>query len=152
MHGYHPVRHPVPNRCCRGLSMYEIGGPRATYFAHQMPFGCSASRSVPELPSRTWKAIIEKIFLVSIVLAFLFGPGMSVASSQDPPQQILRFVEGIDVAPVPMTANEAASQLNDPWGALVLRKVGIFPGSLDEVLTALDNLNQGDSGVPVQSS
>jgi hypothetical protein len=82
----------------------------------------------------------------------LFVPGISAVSAQVQPAQILRFVEGVDAAAVPMAANDAATQLNDPWGALVLRKVDVFPGSLDEVLAALDKLNQGGGGVPVQSS
>jgi hypothetical protein len=99
------------------------------------------------------KSFRDGIVLVFLVLAFgLFAPGTSAVWSQSQPPQILRFVEGVDAAPVSMAAGDAAAQLNDTWGALVLRKVGVFPGSLDEVLAALDNLNQGSGGVPVQSS
>jgi hypothetical protein len=51
-----------------------------------------------------------------------------------------------------MSLDEAAAQLNDPWGALVLRRAAVFPGGLDEVLAALDNLNQGGGPVLSQSS
>jgi hypothetical protein len=99
------------------------------------------------------KSFLYGIVLISLVLAFgFFVAGISAVSSQDQPPQILRFVEGVDTAPAPMATDEAAAQLNDPWGELVLRRVGVFPGSLDEVLAAIDNLNQGDGAVPVQSS
>jgi hypothetical protein len=64
----------------------------------------------------------------------------------------MRFVEGLDTAPVAMAASEASAQLNDPWGALVLRKNPRFPANIDEVLAALDDASQGGAGVPVQAS
>jgi hypothetical protein len=93
------------------------------------------------------EAVIEPCPLLGIV------PCMrTITSAGLHSPQILRFVEGIDGAAVPMATNEVAAQLNDPWGALVLRKVAVFPGSLDEALAALDNLNQANHVVPVQSS
>jgi hypothetical protein len=73
------------------------------------------------------------------------------ALAQDPPPQILRFVEGIDGAETPMSSSDVAAELNDPWGAMVLRK-GVFPANLDEVLAAIDQLNQGGDGLPRQFS
>jgi hypothetical protein len=90
---------------------------------------------------------------IFLILAFgLFFPGISTVYSQNQPPQILRFIEGVDAAPTPLEPDAAAAQLNDPWGALVLRRAAVFPGTLDEVLAALDNLNQGGGGVPLQSS
>jgi len=90
---------------------------------------------------------------VFLIVAFgLLVAGISAASSQDRPPQILRFIEGVDAAPMPLAQDAATAQLNDPWGALVLRRAAVFPGSLDEILAALDNPNQGAGGVPLQSS
>jgi hypothetical protein len=65
--------------------------------------------------------------------------------------QLNRFVEGVDAVERLMPADQAVAQLNDPWGALVLRK-GVFPNSVDEVLAAINGLSQGGPGLPAQSS
>jgi hypothetical protein len=83
---------------------------------------------------------------VTIVLATF-----SVGRSQDTPPQILRFVEGVDSTATAMPAGDIAAELNDPWGALVLRK-GVFPANIDEVLAAIKQLDQGGAGLPLQSS
>jgi hypothetical protein len=59
-----------------------------------------------------------------------------------PAPQILRFIEGVDSAPTPMSADDMAAQLNDPWGALVLRKQEKFPANLKEVLSVAPLPNQ----------
>src|ERR1700734_1084082 len=48
-----------------------------------------------------------------------------VVASPCPPVvagQIYRFIDGIDRCMIPMEAGDLAKELNDPWGALVLRK------------------------------
>src|SRR5712691_2120732 len=85
-----------------------------------------------------------------IPLALVFA-AHSTSRSQSPPPHIQRFVEGVDSAVTAMAASDIAAQLNDPWGALVLRK-GVFPASLDEALVAIDQASQGGAGLPLQSS
>jgi hypothetical protein len=63
---------------------------------------------------------------------------------------ILRFVEGIDPAAVPMAAAEVASELNDPWAVLVLRK-GTFPVDINATLAALEP-PAGQAGYSEQQS
>lgn len=52
-------------------------------------------------------------------------------------RQIHRFIVGLDKVPRPMTDEEVASELNDPFATRVLRQ-GVFPTTVHEVLTALD--------------
>ena len=96
--------------------------------------------------SAMYRNLILYLSIIAVVLAL-----HSETQSQGPAPQLNRFVEGIDAAEKSMPAAEAAAQLNDPWGAQVLRK-GIFPASIDEVLAAIDKLNQGNAGLPHQSS
>ncbi|WP_435019959.1 hypothetical protein TA3x_001568 [Tundrisphaera sp. TA3] len=55
--------------------------------------------------------------------------------------QIYRFIDGIDDCLVPMAAGDLAKELNDPWGALVLRKnaggAGPWPGSVADIVAAM---------------
>jgi hypothetical protein len=51
--------------------------------------------------------------------------------------QIHRFIDGIDPSPVVMTDEEVAHELNDPFATLLLR-MGTFPTTVHEVLSALD--------------
>ena len=55
--------------------------------------------------------------------------------------QIYRFIDGIDACMTPMAAGDLAGELNDPWGALVLRKnaggAGPWPGSVADVVHAM---------------
>jgi hypothetical protein len=65
--------------------------------------------------------------------------------------QIHRFIQGIDASPAPMAADEIARELNDPFGALLLRK-GTFPTTVHEVLTALDTATQPSDNLRRQMS
>ena len=67
-----------------------------------------------------------------------------VVASPCPPVvagQIYRFIDGIDSCMIPMGAGDLAKELNDPWGALVLRKnaggAGPWPGSVAEIVEAM---------------
>jgi hypothetical protein len=84
-------------------------------------------------------------------LAFLCALARSREVASAPPEapQILRFVEGVDAAPVPL-AEADISQLNDPWAMLVLRK-NIFPTDLTHALAALDP-PKGEAGFSAQES
>ena len=64
--------------------------------------------------------------------------------------QIQRQISGVDTAETALSAGEAAKQLNDPFGKLVLRK-GVFPATVDDVLAALDKLKK-PGALPVQAS
>jgi hypothetical protein len=65
----------------------------------------------------------------------------SDSKSQGPPAQLNRFVEGTDPVETPMPADQAAAELNDPWGVLVLRK-GVFPNTIEDALRAINGLGQ----------
>jgi hypothetical protein len=53
-------------------------------------------------------------------------------------EQIHRFILGIDPRPRPMTVNEAAKELSDPFAVLLLRK-GKFPRTHLEILAGIDD-------------
>jgi hypothetical protein len=58
---------------------------------------------------------------------------------------LLRFVVGEDTAPRPMTPEEMATELGDPFATLVLRR-GVFPETADELLATIDQeTTEGDS-------
>jgi hypothetical protein len=63
--------------------------------------------------------------------------------------RIYRQVVGIDDHPFAMDEGEAAAQLGDPFGALILR-AGVFPMTLEQLLGALDQFNDGPGGLPEQ--
>ena len=81
-----------------------------------------------------------RLFLC-VVAATLVCAIHTDSKSQDPPAQLNRFVEGIDSDETPMPADQAAAELNDPWGALVLGK-GVFPNTIEDALKAIDGLGQ----------
>jgi hypothetical protein len=75
--------------------------------------------------------------LILAGLGVMFGMAILAGlSGQSPPASIMRFVEGIDALPKPMTDDEIKLQLNDPWGLNILRK-GNFPADLDNTLKAI---------------
>ena len=74
----------------------------------------------------------------------------AVAPARSEQAQIQRQISGVDTAETPLSAGEAAKQLNDPFGKLVLRK-GVFPATVDDVLAALDKLKK-PGALPVQAS
>jgi hypothetical protein len=85
-----------------------------------------------------------------LIAAFIMGCAVFLSSQAAEAPHILRFVEGIDAAAVPMQASDVNTQLNDPWAVLVLRK-GVFPKDITETLEALDPPD-GQPGYSVQHS
>jgi hypothetical protein len=92
---------------------------------------------------------ISLVLCVTAGLASLSTLSSSLAYGES--LSLLRFVEGVDSAPTPMAASEAAAQLNDPWATLILRQ-GTFPSTLEQALAALNQLNSADGGLPAQQS
>lgn len=67
----------------------------------------------------------------------------SLRETAGPDRELVRsFVEGADAAPRAMADDEMRRQLNDPWGALVLRARN-YPDGLAASLRALDGLPDG---------
>lgn len=66
-------------------------------------------------------------------------------------EQIHRMVLGIDERPRPMTDDEVATELNDPFALLLLRQ-GIFPQNLEEILAGVDQATREDDPLPTQMS
>jgi hypothetical protein len=71
-----------------------------------------------------------------------------VVASSCPPVvagQIYRFIDGIDRCMNPMAAGDLATELNDPWGALVLRKnaggAGPWPASVADIVSAMGSVS-----------
>ena len=71
-----------------------------------------------------------------------------VVASPCPPVvagQIYRFIDGIDSCMIPMAAGDLATELNDPWGALVLRKnaggAGPWPASVADIVNAMGSVS-----------
>lgn len=50
--------------------------------------------------------------------------------------KLWRFIEGVDVCPSPLADADAARELNDPWGAQVLR-AKVFPTTVDAIVAAV---------------
>jgi hypothetical protein len=67
------------------------------------------------------------------------------------PNRINQHLEGRPDGERPMTDDETARLLNDPFATLVLRR-GIFPKNLAEILAALDAHNGEPEGVPDSAS
>jgi hypothetical protein len=61
--------------------------------------------------------------------------------------QIYRFIDGIDNCMIPMAAGDLTTELNDPWGALVLRKnaggAGPWPASVADIVSAMGSVSAG---------
>jgi hypothetical protein len=59
--------------------------------------------------------------------------------------QIYRFIDGVDNCMIPMSAGDIATELNDPWAALVLRKnaggAGPWPASVADIVNAIGSLS-----------
>ena len=71
-----------------------------------------------------------------------------VVASPCPPVvagQIYRFIDGIESCMIPMAAGDLATELNDPWGALVLRKnaggAGPWPASVADIVNAMGSVS-----------
>jgi hypothetical protein len=76
------------------------------------------------------------------------SPQDAVPAAPCPPVvagQIYRFIDGVDSCMMPMTAADLANELNDPWGALVLRKnaggAGLWPASVADIVKAMDSVS-----------
>ena len=80
---------------------------------------------------------LKQRLVLCVAAATLVCAVHTESKSQDPPAQLNRFVEGIDSDETPMPADQAAAELNDPWGVLVLRK-GVFPNTIEDALKAID--------------
>jgi hypothetical protein len=65
------------------------------------------------------------------------------------PGQLYAFVLGLDPAPRPIPAEEAAAALRDPFAELLLRR-GVFPLTLRALLAALDATASDPQGLPQQ--
>src|SRR3954454_7223585 len=63
-------------------------------------------------------------------------PEAAVAEASEA-QKIHRFVHGVDDKARGMTDDEIATELNDPFALLLLRK-GVFPATVIEVLEGVD--------------
>jgi len=50
--------------------------------------------------------------------------------------QFFRLIEGLDNELITMSEEEVEQQLNDPWATYVLKR-GVFPTSLEEILSAI---------------
>jgi hypothetical protein len=74
-----------------------------------------------------------------------------IAAKATAAEQIHRFVIGIDQAPRPMTKEEIADELNDPFAVLLLRK-GNFPETHLEVLRGIDKATPDSSPLRRQMS
>jgi len=91
-----------------------------------------------------------------LIAAVIMGCTAFLPSQAAENQNILRFIEGIDSAAVPMKACDMHAPLNDPcplndpWAVLVLRK-GVFPKDITAALEALDPPG-GQPGYSVQHS
>ncbi len=72
------------------------------------------------------------------------GPDMAL------PPGVFRFRLGRDHGPARMTAAEMATELQDPFGRLVLA-AEVFPLSLRSLLAAFDTLNGTPEGLPEQA-
>jgi hypothetical protein len=77
--------------------------------------------------------------------------GLEAAATPCPPpvpQQLYRFVAGIDRCMTRMTRDELSRELNDPWAKEVLRKnaggVGTWPTTVPEIVSAI-TASQGTS-------
>lgn len=84
---------------------------------------------------------MKRRLVICVAAATLVCAIHTDSKSQDPPAQLNRFVEGVDPDETPMPADQAAAELNDPWGVLVLRK-GVFPNTIEDALKAIDGLGQ----------
>ena len=95
--------------------------------------------------SERWRAVNEAggttALRARIVALGFMANVAAVAPAWSEQAQIQRQISGVDSAETPLAAGEAAKQLNDPFGKLVLRK-GVFPATVDDVLAALDKLKK----------
>jgi hypothetical protein len=64
--------------------------------------------------------------------------GDTVSATELEPEQIHRFILGIDDKPRPMTEEEIGDELNDPFAVLLLRR-GVFPTTLAEITAGIDS-------------
>ena len=80
--------------------------------------------------NETGRTIAHRARVVAIGFLASFAAVAPAWSEQAP---IQRQISGVDTGETPLSAGEAAKQLNDPFGKLVLRK-GVFPATVDDVL------------------
>jgi hypothetical protein len=104
--------------------------------------------------AKRWRAVDEAGGSIAlrgrIVAISLLASAMAVVPAWSEQAQIQRQISGVDTGESPLSAAEAAKQLNDPFGKLVLRK-GVFPATVDDVLAALDKLKK-PGALPAQAS
>jgi len=67
------------------------------------------------------------------------------------PAAIFRFVEGRDRGPAPLKDAELA-ELVDPFATLILRRSGTPPATMKDLIGAVNNYNDRQSGLPEQLS
>lgn len=83
-----------------------------------------------------------------------FPTRMAGFAAEAPPaleRRLYRFVLGVHSRPEPFPEPEATGHLGDPLARLVLLR-GTFPGTLRELLSALDAFNGTQEGLPRQVS
>jgi hypothetical protein len=85
--------------------------------------------------AKRWRAVDEAGGSIAlrgrIVAISLLASAMAVVPAWSEQAQIQRQISGVDTGESPLSAAEAAKQLNDPFGKLVLRK-GVFPATVDD--------------------
>jgi hypothetical protein len=77
------------------------------------------------------------IYIACALIALIAA---EIAKSEDNITGIMRFVEGIDAASIPMGNCEVSKQLNDPWATHILLK-GVLPNNVQDALIALKDDN-----------